>query len=329
MAEIRFLVVLLGALALLGCPSPDDDDVSDDDVTADDDDTGDDDTTPGDDDTTVGDDDDSSDSVEWVGISCSSRNYTPYQATCCAVRSDGVVECWGEATAITSNPPAGDFTQVSLGSTHACVLGTDDEVTCWGEGQYGQAESPTGIQFKSVAAGGHHNCAILSDDTVFCWGSDAGGQATPPTGTLLSMADGGTSASCGVRSEGLAECWGQYTFTVGAGTYDAVEVSGTHACALIPAGLVECWADEGWNLPDPPMEALLAVDVAFLYSCGIRSDSTLTCWGDVEYEFDQMEPPSGSFSDVSIAGGHGCAISSTRDAIECWGNCDTGACDAP
>jgi len=320
------------------CATDDDDDVADDDAADDDvadddaqdDDAADDDAQDDDvaDDDSQGDDDTSG---EWVDISCNFWNYSPYQGACCALRGSGALECWGDLTYLAATAPSGTFNQVSLGSWHACVLDTSDEITCWGDNSHGQASSPSGISFLSVAVGGHTNCAILTDQTVYCWGNDQQGQATPPPGTFDMLGDGGTGRSCGVNTSGQVECWGQDQFPVGAGTYSVVEHSGTTGCVILPSGLVECWADEGWGLPDPPMVAFDAIDVAFLYACGVQSDQSLACWGNVEaqYEFGQTTPPAGSYRDLAVAGGHGCAITAAGDDIECWGNCTTGACDAP
>jgi len=65
----------------------------------------------------------------------------------CAVRADKAIECWGDGgehtwklppsnrsdlAAMVANPPAGSYTQVVTGLSHACGLKTDGTIVCWG-----------------------------------------------------------------------------------------------------------------------------------------------------------------------------------------------------
>ena len=60
-------------------------------------------------------------------------------------------------------------------------------------------------------------------------------------------------------------------------------------------------------------------------TCGIRTDQTLTCWGDRSYydpsteQLAQWEAPSGKFTAVTTSGNHLCGIR-TDQTLTCWGD---------
>ena len=74
----------------------------------------------------------------------------------CAVRADEAIVCWGdggehtgglpssnrgELAAMIANPPAGRYTQVVTGLSHACGLKTDGTIACSGTG-FGNTTTP-------------------------------------------------------------------------------------------------------------------------------------------------------------------------------------------
>jgi hypothetical protein len=56
---------------------------------------------------------------------------------------------------------------------------------------------------------------------------------------------------------------------------------------------------------------------AFVFTCGVRNDGSLTCWGDNSY--GQATPPTGSFTQVSAGTFHTCGIRSDG-SVSCWGD---------
>ena len=60
-----------------------------------------------------------------------------------------------------------------------------------------------------------------------------------------------------------------------------------------------------------------AVAAGYRHSCGLRTDGSITCWGDDE--FGQASPPSGSFTAVTAGGHHSCGLR-TDGTITCWGH---------
>ena len=53
------------------------------------------------------------------------------------------------------------------------------------------------------------------------------------------------------------------------------------------------------------------------YTCGLRTDSTLACWG--QSHSGRGSPPSGTFTHVSAGGLHACAVQ-TDGVAACWGD---------
>ena len=67
-----------------------------------------------------------------------------------------------------------------------------------------------------------------------------------------------------------------------------------------------------------PSERFLDLDASSFtpYSCGVRVDGSLVCWGF--NDGGQSEPPTGTFTSVSVGHQHACAIDSEQ-RIRCWG----------
>jgi len=125
----------------------------------------------------------------------------------CAVRTDGVIECWGETYAIygggwvTCSLNGCDiggpskFVQVITNSfnTTTCGLRVDGSVQCWGVSQEvrGSRTASSG-QFVQVSTGsyggivGVHACGLRTDGIVECWGNKTLGQA-PATGVTTHL----------------------------------------------------------------------------------------------------------------------------------------------
>src|SRR5207248_1001211 len=67
------------------------------------------------------------------------------------------------------------------------------------------------------------------------------------------------------------------------------------------------------------------VSAGYVQTCGIKTDSTVACWGGV---FWPQTPPAGAFTQVSAGGGHNCGVK-TDETVACWGNNDYGEAAAP
>ena len=119
-----------------------------------------------------------------------------------------------QATDINSsipNTPNGNFTQVSVGATHACAFRATGTLVCWGDIDNGKtyvlSDNDTD-HFIQVVAGDRFTCALESDGRVVCWGALAGRTPTAAFSRLSS----GTSHVCGIKSDGTLVCWGDNSY---------------------------------------------------------------------------------------------------------------------
>ena len=223
----------------------------------------------------------------------------------CGVRTDGTVLCWGSNRYGQADPPDGEFVDVATTEDSTCGLRTDGTVVCWGSNRYGQADAPSG-QFRDVVASPNHSCGLRTDGTVICWGYNHHGQADAPSGQFRDVAVG-DDHSCGLRTDGTVICWGIGCVQTDSGSYG-------FGCGR-------------YRQADPPPGRFAAVSTAGVFSCGVRSDGSIECWG-VTYLQSAAHPPDGRFSDVFLGNNHACALRVDGTAV-CWGNNSWGQAVAP
>src|SRR5216117_4000065 len=199
---------------------------------------------------------------------------------------------------------AAQFTNLAVGTTHACGITGRGEVYCWGTSFHGELGPASGIQDCSarfgpgvlcsstpirssslrpveITAGDMHTCALVADGTAYCWGANFYGQAG--TGSLsdepvpTAVAGGhsfahlvaGRMHTCGVTTSRAAYCWGwDWTGALGAGDVSAERCVffSSDPCSRTPRLVVgrHEWAQ------------LAATDRA---TCGVTTAGELYCWG--------------------------------------------------
>ena len=207
----------------------------------------------------------------------------------------------------------GNF-QISSGSSHTCVLKGDGTVYCWGYNGIGQLGDNTTSQrltpvqvvgvggtgnltgVSMIAAGGtgaaSYSCALKSDGTVFCWGYNGYGQL------------GNNSTANGyapVQVLGVGGT-GNLNNITAITTNNGYLGSEGHACALKADGTVFCWGNNAkGQLGDgtttqrlTPVQVVgvggtgnligvSAIAAGESFTCAIKSDGTVYCWGDNVY----------------------------------------------
>jgi alpha-tubulin suppressor-like RCC1 family protein len=219
----------------------------------------------------------------------------------CGVRVDGTLWCWGTnehgqlglgAAASASDSPAqvgaASWNMVAAYGATTCGIQSDHSLWCWGDGASGQlgdggtadmaAPEPIGTgRWSAVAVGGMHACALDMAGDASCWGSNATGQLGLPLATLsalmptpvptsltwLSLVTGG-GHTCGLAADHTAWCWGS-------------NARGQLGNGALPTAMVVL----------PPVQvgidAWTELAAGDQFTCGLRADSRLRCWGDNAY----------------------------------------------
>ena len=101
-----------------------------------------------------------------------------------------------------------------------------------------------------------------------------------------------------------------------AGISTAVTAGNLHTCALRSDATISCWGNSDGGLTDAPGGTFTAVTAGPLHSCALRSDGTVTCWGG--NDFGKADAPGGTFVAVDAGSHHSCGVRSDR-TVTCWG----------
>lgn len=203
----------------------------------------------------------------------------------CAMRQGGAVECWGKST--RNDPPFNrtevpdrNFEGLWTGQHHNCGQLPDGSLDCWGGWDFMQWPSSTDGGYVDVAAGWTFTCGLRKDGEIDCWGhgeepNDAFGsvdslegdtytkqldydQAIPPEGSYTEIAAGISQHACAIDDSGSVSCWGR--------------------------GTVENMAGSGdWGQSDPPSAGFQQLSLGKNFSCGLRTDDRVQCWGQNNY----------------------------------------------
>ena len=98
--------------------------------------------------------------------------------------------------------------------------------------------------------------------------------------------------------------------------YVAVSAGGGYTCAIRADSTLVCW---GAHADDPPDGYYTDVSAGGGHSCAIKTDQTIDCWGWNDY--GQADPPDGQYTAIAAGESHSCAIR-TAQTIDCWGGHD-------
>jgi alpha-tubulin suppressor-like RCC1 family protein len=254
--------------------------------------------------------------------------------TTCFLDDQGIAYCFGRnshneagiggATAAVLASPVRvatnlRFTQLSVGSSHACGLVSDGSVYCWGandrgalgDGTFVERSAPTpvntALKFIQISAGHDHTCALVADGQAYCWGGvNYGPTPTAVTGsTLFTKITAGYSVTCGIDPSRQAWCFGNNDFrqmgtgdAIGSLTprkvavsvpFDQIQTTAFNTCARTASGDVWCWGTLGpsGGFPPPPnVPTKQSVPVPFFdmtvggsHVCALDGSNTTYCWG--------------------------------------------------
>lgn len=194
-------------------------------------------------------------------------------AIACARGARGVA-CWGTNDESIAAPPAGAFTQIAAGFTHACALDARGAAACWGAGDWGAKgifTKPAGVTgARQIVTGDRHACVVTKSRAVQCWGMNDAGQlgvkpdmephkkpVMVPKVTGVERLVAGEASTCALLEGGAVRCWGANgEGELGLGTRSPDErptsvpalsgveqmcLASTHGCALTKEHELLCW----------------------------------------------------------------------------------------
>lgn len=288
----------------------------------------------------------------------------------CAV-SEGRGYCWGNDEQgqlglggnVAAAPPSaleGRWLSIVTGQAHSCGLTTADEVYCWGDNQRGQlgqgdrvsrpvpVRVPLAAPARVLASGFGHACALLDDGSLWCWGDGYEGQLGQDDLFVRSADDEEQSRDmdrlepvlvpAALDDAGQAIAWRD------------VDTGEGHSCAIAVDGALWCWgrnsqrqlgAESDGEQSRIPLRVgdehdWQSVDAAQNYTCALRSDGSLWCFGynmgtlsnagnpfGLVLESRQLDEPTrvndSLWGSVSTNMFHTCAIGGESGQLWCWG----------
>ncbi len=283
----------------------------------------------------------------------------------CGIKIDNTIECWGDNTHGQTNAPAGQFLSVSAGGVASCGINFDDNLVCWG---HVRMQSPPAGDYTQVSVGDEHACAITvaaKDDhqrdvnRVVCWGLPSNDGRTA---NLVSGRDrpwvyigAGSDYNCAAASNTRVRdirCWGSNHSDYYFNSYSdvrAISAGNQHRCVLNEDGAVNCSGNDvhGQTAGQPSAQdegspadfyTYSAVSAGGRHSCGLRTTGNIRCWGDNLR--GQASPPGandelqanlqgvGDFTALSAGAAHTCGLREDGTAV-CWGYNPHGQADPP
>ena len=110
--------------------------------------------------------------------------------------------------------------------------------------------------------------------------------------------------------------------------FASIAAGGAHSCGLRTDGTITCWGDDYNGQSTPPEGQFIDIAAGFTHSCGLRTDGAITCWGSNWY--GESTSPEGDF--IAIAAGdnpgYSCGIRDGGSLI-CWGDSQHGYRQSP
>ena len=168
-------------------------------------------------------------------------------------------------------------------------------------------------------------CALHTDKSIRCWNLYGTYSVETIPGQFTALSRG-----CAVRTDGSITCWGDNVLGTLEVPFDPIPISPED----IPSS-----ADD--PEPSSPPDSRTTITAGKEFSCALRADSTVSCWGGrIAYrappEDDDRWPgfypgiPTGQFLSISAYNGgeHACGVRLDK-SIACWGTNRAGVLEAP
>lgn len=114
--------------------------------------------------------------------------------------------------------------------------------------------------------------------------------------------------------------------TTGERGFVGVSVGQDFSCGLRTEGAIVCWGQNAYGRAEPQPGSFRALSAGITHACALRNDDTIACWGD--NDDGQADAPAGAFSALEAGEHHSCAIR-TSGAVVCWGENRSGETNVP
>lgn len=157
---------------------------------------------------------------------------------------------------------------------------------------------------------------------------------TPPTRAIwrinqeYTMVVSGLAQACRLSITGSVTCTGLSLdrAITPEGTFISVTVGHGFSCGIRPQGSVVCWGDDSAGQLQAPTGSFVTIAAGSGHSCGIRVDGAIKCWG--LGDSGQLDAPDGQFNTVTSGFAHSCALTG-GGAVSCWGDNQFGQSGEP
>jgi alpha-tubulin suppressor-like RCC1 family protein len=193
----------------------------------------------------------------------------------CAVFYSGKIKCWGYNL------------DGELGYGNTENVGDDELPSAIG---YVSLSDDPGVTVRELSIGNTHACALLSDGTVNCWGR-----------AVFGVLGRGNDESIG-DDELPSDVAPVSVITTPGLSVEQISAGGSHTCALLSNGTIQCWGDNDYRqlgrddtqdlgddeLPSDvapvsvsttPGVTVTQISAGFKHTCALLSDGTVKCWG--------------------------------------------------
>ncbi len=217
-----------------------------------------------------------------------------------------------------STPPDGPFDAVAAGHGHSCGRRPDGTLACWGA-CYEPLSHPVPGRFTVFETSAGGSWGLRDDGALVQWGHYIQGLIVLP-GPFQAAAVGSRTL-CVVLDDGRLECHGNdgLLTTPPPGSYRAVGLGMTHACALTAGGEVVCWGGNDSGQCDAPEGIFVDLVVGQRFGCASTEEGEVRCWGWIHHSRERRSPP-GTLHGLTAGGDVACALRDDGTPV-CWGGC--------
>ncbi len=116
----------------------------------------------------------------------------------------------------------------------------------------------------------------------------------------------------------LVVAWSGLIAAPQAFAYKQIIAGAFHTCGLKSDGSVTCWGDNFYGQSTIPSGTFIQLSAGNLRTCGLKSDGSAVCWG---FHTSGRPIPSGTFTQLSAGVFHTCGLKSDG-SVTCWSSND-------